>query len=113
MKMTDDKIKYSEEFDRLEKHGYFSEYIHVKDGFIKPIFTLEWALKNFPQKGDKIIYNGEHGWEVEKRHASTYLRHGAIYTIKSVSIHRSVSFYRLEEIEGKEFNTCMFEKVEK
>lgn len=62
--------------------------------------------------GTKIRFTANGGYEIEMEEAKEILELGAIYTVKYTSVGQSYSTVVLEEFPHKQFNTCLFDKVE-
>lgn len=59
--------------------------------------------------GTKVKFIDKNGTKQDKKYASKILNIEDVYTVKSIEVHRWVSYVTLEEVPNHEFNTVMFE----
>lgn len=66
-----------------------------------------------PATGRKVYFLNDNGYDSERETANKYFKEGQILTIKEIYVGRSSSTVEFEELPDKNFNTVMFEDVEK
>jgi hypothetical protein len=72
----------------------------------------EETMHIYAQAGTKVIFRARGGYDGEKELAKRAgLVIDQIYTVKQVVISRSDSRVTLEELPGRDFNTCLFADV--
>lgn len=103
----------SEEFEKLEKLGFYSDMVIVskKAGVvtISPAFTADYLLeRGFYPKGTRLVFYNQNGRDFDREYALKQgLEPWKVYTVKSCMVGDWYSHYEFEEVEGK-FNTVMF-----
>lgn len=103
--------KMSPEFAELEKQGFDTDRVYIKDGVIHPFFTSDRLLgMGFLPKGSKVHYLEEHGTPWDRDYATNAgIKKGDVFTVRKTTIGDWSSSYVFEEIAGS-FNTVMFSR---
>lgn len=65
----------------------------------------------YSEKGTKVVFSGEGGWEKENKDALGILEVGKTYTVLYTRVGGWFSRVTLEEFPDLEFNTVMFNKI--
>lgn len=61
--------------------------------------------------GRKVKYLNDNGYDIEREVANKHFTEGQILTVKEIYVGRSSSEVEFVELEGKRFNTVMFEDI--
>jgi len=61
--------------------------------------------------GTKVTFLDRNGTEFDRIEAEKILKVGEIYTIADIEIHDWISYVTLEEVQGKTFNSVMFDNL--
>lgn len=95
-------------FKELEYHGYVSDYVfRSKDGEWVPSVDLEYCLANFYQKGTRVVFTDEGGYDGQRERAAQIIG-DSIVTVSTCHIGGTMSYYTFEETGSEQFNTVMF-----
>ncbi len=62
----------------------------------------------YSEKGTKIIYTGEHGYDFQREDANVFLKVGETYTVDHTIVYNWSSGVMLKEVPNKYFNTVHF-----
>ncbi len=104
----------TEAFDALEEYGYVSEMVEIirhKDSIItRPAFDLETCRSCGYERGTKLRFNDNGGYEAQREHARKVIGE-RIVTVDWCHVDSWLSYYAFQEIDGA-WNTVMFEKVD-
>lgn len=69
------------------------------------------SMDIYSEKGTKVVYTGQGGYDSDKEHAKKYLTEGSLYTIHSTDVGSWHTWIQLEEFPGKTFNSVMFDNL--
>lgn len=70
-----------------------------------------WPAPGWPDKGEKVRFINQNGYDYELSYAREHMDEGHILTIKSVQIGDWRTFYEFEELPGKFYNSVMFVRL--
>jgi len=67
------------------------------------------SMDIYTRSGQKVVYNLPNNGRVEdKEIAADYLGVNRVYTIKEIILGENISFIKLKEVPGMQFNSVLF-----